>query len=39
MKYTALDPKLIIHNRERFVKKMKPNSIAIFHALSATPRE
>ncbi len=32
MKYTAIDNKLFIHNRERFVKKMKPNSIAIFHA-------
>jgi len=32
MKYTKLDPKLFIHNRGRFIKKMKANSIAIFHA-------
>ncbi|MBL7764766.1 MAG: aminopeptidase P family protein [Chitinophagaceae bacterium] len=37
MKYTSLDPKLFIHNRERFVKKMKPNSIAIFHAHPQLP--
>ena len=32
MKYLPLDPKIFSQNRERFIKKMKPNSIAIFHA-------
>ncbi len=32
MKYLPIDSKLFIHNRERFVKKMKSNSIAIFNA-------
>jgi Xaa-Pro aminopeptidase len=30
MKYLPINPKLYIQNRERFIKKMKPNSIAIF---------
>lgn len=30
MKYLALDPKIFTQNRQRFIKKMKPNSIAIF---------
>lgn len=37
MKYHAIDPKLYAHNRERFVKKMKPNAIAIFHAHPTLP--
>lgn len=37
MKYTAIDPKLYSTNRERFVKKMKSNSIAIFHAHPLLP--
>lgn len=37
MKYTAIDSKLYSHNRERFVKKMKSNSIAIFHAHPTLP--
>lgn len=32
MKYLPLDTKIFSSNRERFVKKMKANSIAIFHA-------
>lgn len=32
MKYLPLDSKIFIQNRERFMKKMKANSIAIFHA-------
>jgi Xaa-Pro aminopeptidase len=32
MKYLPIDSKLYKHNRERFVKQMKPNSIAIFAA-------
>ncbi|MEI8075122.1 MAG: aminopeptidase P family protein [Bacteroidota bacterium] len=30
MKYLPLDPAIFIENRKRFVKAMKPNSIAIF---------
>ena len=30
MKYEAIDPKLYIQNRQRFIEKMKPNAIAIF---------
>jgi Xaa-Pro aminopeptidase len=30
MKYEAIDSKLFIQNRARFIAKMKPNSIAIF---------
>ena len=30
MKYLPLDPAIFIENRKRFVKEMKPNSIAIF---------
>jgi Xaa-Pro aminopeptidase len=32
MKYTSINPKLYQKNRERFIKAMKPNSIAIFNA-------
>lgn len=32
MKYDKIDNALFRHNRERFVKKMKPGSIAIFHS-------
>lgn len=32
MKYLPINPKLYTQNRERFVKKMKPNAIAIFPA-------
>jgi Xaa-Pro aminopeptidase len=37
MKYAALSSKIFIQNRERFVKKMKPNSIAIFNAHPELP--
>ena len=30
MKYEAINPKLYTQNRERFIKKMQPNSIAVF---------
>ena len=30
MKYLPLNPEIFVRNRERFVKKMKPGSIAIF---------
>lgn len=32
MKYLPIDQKLYLKNRERFIKAMKPNSIAIFNA-------
>ncbi len=32
MKYHTLDTKIFSTNRDRFIKKMKSNSIAIFHA-------
>lgn len=37
MKYNKIDPKLFTLNRERFVKKMKSNAIAIFHAHPILP--
>jgi Xaa-Pro aminopeptidase len=37
MKYQAIDNKLFTNNRQRFIKKMKPNSIAIFHAHAQLP--
>ena len=37
MKYHAQNPLLFRTNRDRFVKKMKPNSIAIFHAHPGLP--
>lgn len=32
MKYTPIDPKLYTQNRQRFIKAMQPNSLAIFPA-------
>jgi len=32
MKYEKIDSKLFIHNRERFVKGLKPKSLAIFNS-------
>lgn len=32
MKYHQIDPRLYKQNRERFIRQMKPNSIAIFQA-------
>lgn len=37
MKYLSISNRLYTENRSRFVKKMKPNAIAIFHAHSALP--
>ncbi len=37
MKYLPLNPKLFINNRERFVKKMQKNSIAIFVSNEEVP--
>lgn len=38
MKYEAIDPKLYVQNRQRFIKKMKPNSLAIFPATPTFPK-
>ncbi|MEX1188672.1 MAG: aminopeptidase P family protein, partial [Bacteroidia bacterium] len=38
MKYQALDKKLFIENRARFIAKMKPNSIAVFVSNDEMPR-
>ncbi len=38
MKYKQIDNKLFIKNRERFIAKMKPNSIAIFTSNDMMPR-
>jgi len=37
MKYLSLDSKIFTQNRARFIKKMKPNSIAIFPANPILP--
>jgi Xaa-Pro aminopeptidase len=37
MKHLPLDPKIFIENRKRFVKEMKPNSIAIFNSNDEVP--
>jgi len=37
MKYLPLDPEIFIQNRERFVKRMAPNSIAIFVSNDEVP--
>ncbi len=37
MKHLPLDPKIFIQNRQRFIKKMKPNSIAIFNSNDEVP--
>jgi len=38
MKYHPLDVRLFIRNRENFMAKMKPNSIAIFNSNDEMPR-
>lgn len=38
MKYLPISSKLFEQNRQRFIKKMKPNSIAIFPASPVFPR-
>jgi len=37
MKYLPIDKQLFIHNRNNFVKHLKPNSIAIFHSNDEMP--
>lgn len=38
MRYDPIDPQLFIQNRKRFVREMKPESLAIFHANDQMPR-
>jgi Xaa-Pro aminopeptidase len=37
MKHLPLNPKIFIENRKRFIKEMKPNSIAIFNSNDEVP--
>ncbi len=37
MKHLPLNPEIFVQNRERFVKKMLPNSIAIFNSNDELP--
>lgn len=37
MKHLPLNAKIFVQNRERFIKKMKPNSIAIFNSNDEVP--
>ena len=37
MKHLAINPELFIHNRHRFIKEMKPESIAIFNSNDEVP--
>ncbi|QEC67436.1 M24 family metallopeptidase [Panacibacter ginsenosidivorans] len=37
MKHLPLNPKIFIGNRKRFIKEMKPNSIAIFNSNDEVP--
>ncbi|MES2592954.1 MAG: aminopeptidase P family protein [Bacteroidota bacterium] len=37
MKYTSANPQLYIENRQRFAKKLKPNSIAVFNSNDVMP--
>lgn len=38
MKYSPISPELFIRNRQRFMKAMKPKSVAIFHSNDLMPR-
>lgn len=38
MRYKPVDPELFKHNRKRFMRKMQPDSIAIFHSNDLMPR-
>jgi Xaa-Pro aminopeptidase len=37
MKYPKIDPRLFVKNRQRFRKRLKPNSVAIFNASDVMP--
>ncbi len=39
MRYLTIEPKLFIENRKRFVKQLKPNSVAIFNSNDEMPRK
>ena len=38
MRYETISPELYISNRKRFLKEMKPNSVAIFFSNDIMPR-
>lgn len=38
MKYPAINNQLFIHNRQQFVKMLKPKSLAIFHSHDEMPK-
>ena len=38
MKYLPIDTKLFIENRQKFIKQLKPNSMAIFNSNDEMPR-
>ncbi len=38
MKYDKIDTRLFIENRKRFVKKMKPNAVAVFTSNAIMPK-
>ena len=38
MKYRAINPELFVNNRKRFMRKMQPESIAIFYSNDQMPR-
>lgn len=37
MKYSKIDPVLYIQNRQRFIKQLKPNSLAVFNSNDIMP--
>ncbi|MEH0156795.1 aminopeptidase P N-terminal domain-containing protein [Limibacter armeniacum] len=37
MRYDKIDQRLFVENRERFIKKLKPNSIAVFNSSDIQP--
>ena len=37
MKYLPMNPQIFIQNRQRFIKEMAPNSIAIFNSNDELP--
>ncbi len=38
MRYEPINPELFVQNRKRFMRKMQPDSIAIFHSNDLMPR-
>jgi Xaa-Pro aminopeptidase len=39
MRYSKINPQLFIENRKTFCKKLKPNSLAIFHSNDEMPKK